>query len=323
MIKLSIIVPVYNVERYIEKCVNSIMNQTFKEFELILVDDGSTDSCGVICDKYANLDPRVKVIHKKNGGLSSARNVGIKMSSAKYIAFVDSDDWIDEKMYEIMYKIMEKNENIDIVQCGYIDAESEDIEIETNYNSIEFEVMDKKLALKNIYGLNAKENVVAWNKIYKYHLFNEISFPEGKIHEDMFTTHRLLYKSNQVAFINEKLYFYRKTPNSITNSKFNVKKLDLLEAFKDRMIFFKNIDEYELYSQSLLSYMNYLKEFYFKSKKELENKRIAKNIQLEHRKFLKIFLKNKRVSIKNKIINTLFFISPNIIKGINIIKKIN
>ena len=175
---ISVIVPVYNVEKYLEKCIDSILSQTFKNFEIILVDDGSTDSCGIICDEYERLDNRVKVIHKINGGLSSARNSGLEIASGEYVAFVDSDDWIDKNMYQELYNEAKKN-NADIVQCKFIKAKDENVSIYNNeFNEVE--VIGNLDALCNLYNERCIETVVTWNKLYKRYLFNDIVFPQWK-----------------------------------------------------------------------------------------------------------------------------------------------
>ena len=179
MPKISIIVPVYNVEKYLEKCVKSILNQTFTDFELILVDDGTPDSSGVICDQFAEKDERIKVIHKKNGGLSDARNTGIEVAKGEYIGFVDSDDYIAEDMYELLYTNI-VNEEADLSICGIYDVYENK---EAQKRIRQYMILNKFEAIKVI--LEAKiVSVHAVNKLYKKELFTHVRYPVGKITED-------------------------------------------------------------------------------------------------------------------------------------------
>lgn len=313
MKEISVIVPVYNVEKYLEKCVDSILSQTFKDFEVILVDDGSKDRCGIICDKYESLDNRVKVIHKTNGGLSSARNSGLEIASGEYVAFVDSDDWIDKSMYKELYNEAKKH-NADIVQCKFIKAKDENVSIYNN-ESNEAEVIRNLEALCNLYNEKCIETVVTWNKLYRRYLFNDIVFPNGKIHEDQFTTYKLLYKANKVVLVDKELYYYRQTPNSIMNSDFNMSRLDFLEALDQRMEFFKKINNEFLYKQTIKTYVNVLKEYYFKCQNSKNEEQILKIIREKYKKKFIEYMNNNEVGFKDKVINTIFLISPGIYKN--------
>lgn len=235
MPKISIIVPVYKVEKYLRRCVDSILNQTFTDFECILVDDGSPDRCGEICDEYAKADKRIKVIHKENGGLSDARNAGIDTARGEYLGFVDSDDWIHPNMYEILYKAITKND-VKLSACAYKETDVKEIfeEIFTSeieiYNGMDFLMTNYVTA------------VVAWNKLYHRSLFNELRYPFGKIHEDEFTTYKMLYESGNIAYCSKKLYYYFINASGITKSGYSLKRLDALEAWEDRCRFFRKHD---------------------------------------------------------------------------------
>jgi glycosyltransferase involved in cell wall biosynthesis len=313
MKEISVIVPVYNVEKYLEKCIDSILSQTFKDFEVILVDDGSKDRCGIICDKYESLDNRVKVIHKTNGGLSSARNSGLEIASGEYVVFVDSDDWIDKNMYQELYNEAKKH-NADIVQCKFIKAKDENVSIYNN-ESNEAEVIRNLEALCNLYNEKCIETVVTWNKLYRRYLFNDIVFPNGKIHEDQFTTYKLLYKANKVVLVDKEFYYYRQTPNSIMNSDFNMSRLDFLEALDQRLEFFKKINNEFLYKQTIKTYVNVLKEYYFKCQNSKNEEQILKIIREKYKKKFIECINNNEVSFKDKVINTIFLISPGIYKN--------
>ena len=229
---ISIIVPIYNVRDYVCKCVESIQNQTYKNLEIILVDDGSTDGCEKICDRYAAIDNRVVVIHKVNGGLSDARNCGIDMCHGTLIGFVDGDDWVHPQMYEIMVDKLEK-ENSDIVTCGF-----------EQYNEESFicHIESEDVNIKNIGGADALIDietplVVAWNKLYKRAIFDDLRYPLGRLHEDEFLIHRIFKKCNKITVISRALYFYTIRNDSII-ANMNEKRInDALDALEDRVNF--------------------------------------------------------------------------------------
>lgn len=308
MIKLSIIMPVYNVKNYIRKCIESVLEQKFIDYELILVDDGSNDGSGVICDEYSKKDKRIIVIHQKNKGLSGARNSGINIAKGEFIGFIDSDDWIHKNMYYDLVNIAIK-EKSDIVQCGYIKTENEEennILINNyinNYSNIE--------ALYNLYNNNYPITVVCWNKIYKKELFKDIQFPVGKIHEDEFTTHKLLYKAKKVTFIESQYYYYRQRSGSIMSEKFSPKSLDKLEALREKISFMENINT-DLYLKAVKQYLNFLRKIYFISQKELpDNKKLAVKLKKESRTFASIYLFKMDEKFSKKISLALFCINPN------------
>lgn len=227
MPKISIIVPVYNVEKYIHRCIDSILHQTFKDFELILVDDGSLDNSGKICDEYAKEDDRIKVIHKENGGLSDARNVGLDIAQGEYIAFVDSDDWIEKDMYSILYENIRKyNADISICKTRKIFDSTVDNNITTN-NCI---ILNNEEAFDCLFN-NKYYASHACDKLYKKSLFDGIRYPVGKLYEDMFTTYRLFEKANKVVFSDYIGYNYFQRKDGIVNSKFRPEKLDYIRAF--------------------------------------------------------------------------------------------
>lgn len=181
--KLSIIVPVYKVERYLARCIDSILNQTYKNLEIVLVDDGSPDRCGEICDEYAKEDERVKVIHKENGGVSSARNVGFENSTGDYIGYVDSDDYIDPKMYSDMIKILEEN-NLDIVCCEAFIVKGNRI-IGNQGDGTLVKYSKENILLKSLVDF---QNTI-WNKVYRREMFENVVFPVGRLFEDNATAH--------------------------------------------------------------------------------------------------------------------------------------
>lgn len=307
---ISIIVPVYNVEKYLDRCIQSILNQTFKDFELILVDDGSTDNSGFICEKYKEMDNRIVVIHKENGGLSSARNTGLDIAIGKYIGFVDSDDYINENMYEILYNEAIKN-NSDVVVSDFekvcenkehINYKLDKYEIE-NYNNIE--------ALNQLFESKNVIFIVAWNKLYKRQIFNNLRYEEGKIYEDEFIIHKILYESKITTFIDLKLYYYVQRENSITQSKFSVKNLMAIEAMEDRIQFFKKMKKIDLMQKSEVLYIGVFFRSYNKAKENLsEYKKEFKKYKKYFNRNIFNFLENPLFSYKAKIIFLIFSVSP-------------
>lgn len=316
---ISVIVPIYNVEQYLDKCINSILNQTYKNIEVILVDDGSPDNCGRICDNYSKKDSRIKVIHKENGGLSDARNVGIDNANGKYICFVDSDDYIENRYIELLYKAIKEN-NVDIAQCGIKKISDDEILIE-NIGYKNDGVKKSKKMLEDLYTTNW-ENIVVWNKMYLRELFDNIRFPKGKIHEDEYTTYKILYKTENVAILNKCLYNYRQNVDSITGKKFNMKRLDILEGLKERVNFFEINNEKKLYMLSLKLYIKKLRECYSNVKMYInDSKNIQQKIIREHNEYSKKLFKLKNISLKSRIKTKIFFISPSIFYKLVKLKK--
>lgn len=233
---ITLIVPVYNVEKYLIKCVDSLLKQTYDNLEIILVDDGSTDNSSKLCDEYQKKDKRIKVIHKENGGLSDARNVAIDKAHGKYISFVDSDDFIACDMIELLYKNVIDNK-ADIAICGYQNT-NEDEEI--NDNNIDYKelVYSNQEALETM--LYQKDcTTSAWAKLYKTTLFKDIRYPKGKICEDLDTTYLLFAQAKKIVINNQKKYFYLQRKNSIINSQFNPKRMDALKFAKKETKFIK------------------------------------------------------------------------------------
>lgn len=247
---VSIIVPVYNVERFLEKCIKSIIQQKYRNLEILLIDDGSTDFSSHICDKYANIDKRIRVIHKSNGGLSDARNLGIEMHKGEYIIFVDSDDFIHENMIGDMLKLA-LNYSADIVECGilYVDSgfdfQSKHVEFKNK-----IEIADHDIAVRKILDYDYK--IMVWNKLFKSELFNSIRFPVGKIHEDEYTTPYLVDLCSQYVKISNQYYAYVQRKDSIMNVKFEKRRLDIIGAQESRIKYFS--DKYKGSYDMLMKY---------------------------------------------------------------------
>ena len=233
---ISVIVPVYNVEQYLKECIHSILKQTYQNFEMILVDDGSTDRSGEICDEYSLKDERIKVIQKVNGGLSSARNTGIEEAKGSFFAFIDSDDYIDKVFLEALYhQLMEKD--ADICECSFFRLKHNKLIPERLFHS---ETLDNETAVRRLFASPYESFVVTWNKLYKKSLFEKIRFPEGKLQEDEFTTYKLLYQSRKIAYVNQNLYIYRIRENSIMKSGRSVEKAEALDSIGEIEAYFQH-----------------------------------------------------------------------------------
>ena len=213
---ISVIVPVYNVEPYLRRCVDSILRQTYRNLEILLVDDGSTDRSGTICDACAQQDTRVKVIHRKNGGLSAARNCGLETARGEYISFVDSDDLINDRMIETLYRDL-AGQGADISAVGYRMFENQE-ELRPEEITAPVQCMTGKEAVRRIL-VSEEIGDFAWNKLYKKILFQTIRYPEGRVFEDLGTTYRLLDQCDKVTFRPDKLYCYFQRPDSILHRK--------------------------------------------------------------------------------------------------------
>ena len=305
--KISLIVPVYNVEKYLEKCVNSILKQTYKNLEIILVDDGSRDKSTEICDKLKKVDNRIIVVHKNNGGLSDARNVGIEIATGNYLGFIDSDDYIQNDMYEYLYKLIKEN-NADISICDYkIIYEDEDFQVEEKINRIQ--TYTKIDAMKELLKRNQIQDY-AWNKLYKRNLFSNIKYPVGRKMEDLGTTYKLFDKANKIIKGNQKKYFYLQRIGSIVNNKTIDLFIDKYELSFERYNYLKNkygevieneIDMVqkilELYQIKDITVYKYIEEK--RINKILENilnsKNVKKNLTLKLRVKLILLKLNKKI----------------------------
>ena len=266
---ISIIIPVYKVEKYLEKCIESVLNQTYTNLQIILVDDGSPDNCGKICDEYAKKDSRIEVIHKANGGLSDARNVGISKAKGRYIGFVDSDDYIKENMYEILLNLIKKYD-ADVSICNLYDVIDGNEYIRNKENGIQeysrLDILKEVLLDKNIQSY-------AWNKLYKKELFDEVKYPIGKKYEDIGTTFYIFEKCNKIVVTSEPEYYYLKRSDSLVNNVTESTVFDYMELILQRYLYiYDNIKELKQYNdyylvRTLLTANNDIKEL-----KQIEEK---------------------------------------------------
>ena len=253
---ISVIVPIYNAEKFIDKSVGSVINQTYQNLEILLIDDGSTDSSSLLCDEYAKKDKRIKVFHQENKGLSCARNKGIDNANGDYYVFIDADDEALPKMIEELYKLLKEND-ADISICSYEELYEDGTVISpcTNGNKGKiWSYTDDKKYLQIEY--DYIRTVVQWNKLFKKEIFDDLRYPEGLYHEDEHIIHRQLQKAKKVTYTSEVLYIYYRHEGSITFNPDCKKLYDAILAFYDRFCFFKDLEKESciLYSYNILKY---------------------------------------------------------------------
>lgn len=311
---ISVIVPIYNVEAYLSRCVESLINQSYKNLEIILVDDGSPDNCPQISDDYAEKDVRIKVVHKENGGLSDARNAGLEIAKGEYISFIDSDDWIDLETYSlVMQKMFETNSQIGAFNIINVTND------EFNPNlSEEFEVMDSQKAIENTID-NINVRTVVWNKVYHKNIFEGLSFRKGRLNEDEFFTFYALARAEKIVYLYRQCYYYFQRPTSIMGV-YDIRRLDMLDGVKERMDFIeKNYPQIFLKAKlSFCSSCIYQYQMLLKNK----NKDIDGNGKAKVTK-LRCSVKVKSDEVKNmRLKERLFHKMSNNSKGLDFICKI-
>lgn len=226
MPEISVIVPVYKVEPYIHKCVDSILAQTFTDYELILVDDGSPDTCGNICDEYAQKDARIHVIHKENGGLSDARNAGVKIACGEYVIFIDSDDYIDADMLSYLYENLKKAD-ADMATCGIYEVYAD--RIEKQEEEPDFVCSGEEAFRCILRGHTIRGEI--WNKLIKRSCISDLEFPKGKLYEDIFYTVDMMQRIKKVAVGTKPKYYYLHRSDSITGKAYRPKLFDIIEGY--------------------------------------------------------------------------------------------
>ena len=251
---ISVIVPVYKVEKYIHRCVDSILGQTYTDFELILVDDGSPDNCGAICDEYAGKDSRVVVIHQENGGLSAARNAGIDWtfanSGSQWLTFIDSDDWVHPQYLEQLLQAAITN-NCPVSACR---LRKVDRQIPFENIAAGGTVFDTEDYVRN----RSTDAIPACGKLYRKKYFRNIRYPVGRLHEDEFTTYKLLFMSERVAVVENALYYYFTNSDGITQSEWAPKRLDALDACEERIGYFQSHNNQTMVQHSIIMLLSYI-----------------------------------------------------------------
>lgn len=316
MAEVSIIVPVYQVEKYIRQCVDSILAQTFTDFELILVDDGSKDKSGQICDEYARMDARVKVIHKENGGAADTRNRGMDQAVGNYVMFVDSDDYIAPTMLECLYRNM-LNENADIATCNYLYFFENDRKKDFATN-----VKSEVLTGTEIFYYRKNERnygfwTVVWNKLMKRETVGKVRFRSGKYYEDEFWANEIYQMNIKIVTIPECLYYYRQHENSTMRQKKIARSLDIIEAFQERIYIYLKEQKYSEQAYKVLVYsLEHLQESKSLITNEDERK---KYVQAEKRtKDIVNQLKKRKLSRIQKVSLVFLGINPCLVFSVGI-----
>ena len=308
---ISVIVPVYNVEKCLDRCIKSIVNQTYKNIEVILINDGSTDNSLKICKEWQSKDKRIVIVDQKNKGVSAARNIGLDIAKGEYVAFVDSDDWINEIMYETLLNLL-KEHHTDIAECDFIKVESESCIL--NQPELKFHKLKNDEFIKNLFNGTSYSNILVWNKLYKRSLFTEFRFPEGVIHEDQFLLPKIYLKCNTTIHCNQKLYYYFENSNSITRSQFTKKRLDSLKSFEETRNLCIHNQRYDDVEWVDSTFAFILIKYYNLVINELNDRQIAKKIKDCYNSRLSCYIKNKHLNIKQKVLLIMYWLCPRIYK---------
>ena len=306
--KVTIVVPIYNVEKYLDKCLYSIINQSYRNLEIICINDGSKDNSEKIVLEYKKNDKRIVYIKKKNGGLSSARNTGIEKATGDYICFVDSDDWVNHEYVKKLVNNLEEN-NSDISICNIKHIYEDGKEKKVSFGITENKVMDECETLKELFIGDLLQNHTV-NKLYKTELFrkNNILYPVGRIYEDVFTTYKLFLSAKRISLLNDYLYYYlQEREGSILTKPFNEKKLDLLDAIEE-INNNKKISKYKLnkyiqifYIRQLIGLFYHIFPVYNKETKKYFSNIFKKIKQHNSHKYSKGFVFNNKLKPFDKI----------------------
>lgn len=307
---ISIVVPVYQVEAYLERCVESLRAQTYTNLEIILVDDGSPDRCPAVCDVYAEKDKRIRVIHQKNAGLSGARNAGIDIARGEYLAFVDSDDYVAPDFIQSLYDVLQET-GCAIGQCRFSYVQGEPLKSEPGSS---FRIYRGESLMEQLYGPEEEATyfVVAWNKLYRRELFEQIRYPAGRIHEDEATTYRLFHEGKKLAFLDRALYgYYTENAGSIT-SGFSRKRLQWLDAHEERIVFLEEHGYEKLLPRAYRKLCDACITFYFRCTDDVKDApQIRKELKTRLRQYERQGAGRIRsLPLKTRIGYKLFELSP-------------
>jgi glycosyltransferase involved in cell wall biosynthesis len=309
--KISIVVPIYKVEKYLHRCVDSILNQSYKNLEIILVNDGSPDNCGNIAEQYAVADSRVKVIHKNNGGLSDARNYGMQYVTGEYTIFVDSDDWLDPYMVEKLFNVSMIYQ-ADVVQVAFYYAYDEYLQFDSRvYGQKDPPAVFNNNELMEQLVINVKVKNFAWGKLYKTSLIKDLPFKKGVLFEDVFWAHKVMQRVSTFVLLNDPMYFYYQREDSIV-STYTPRNLDIIKGLKERHAFILN-NYKELEDESNKIMLKTLLIHYkllIRNRKEDEKGKHRKEIQFYIKKHYKSFKRAVQFDGTLKMQLLLFRINP-------------
>jgi len=327
---ISVIMPIYKVEQYLCRAVDSVCAQTYSNLEIILVEDGSPDGCGAICDSYAQKDQRIVVIHKENGGLSDARNAGLDKMTGDYVVFVDSDDYIAPYFVEELYRgLTEADASVSFCQYATV-VKKDTSELEKKLHRPvkaefpkpqEMYVYDRQKLLSNLYDFHHEDAtffIVSWNKLYKASLWKNIRFPKGKIHEDEATTYKIFDAVTTGVYVKAPMYAYFQAPSSITRDAFSVKRFDWMDALTDRIRFFEKRKEKEQVEAALRARADgAIKYYYFMEKNFPQRAKYAKRLKGYVKEALNRIGTYQKLTLRNKFGYYLFLLSPGLYKIIS------
>lgn len=307
---ISVIIPIYNVEKYLKHCITSVQIQTYENIEIILIDDGSTDRSSDICDEIAEQDHRIRVIHQKNQGIAQVRNRGVKEARGEYLFWIDSDDYVDKTIIEELYRNLVDNK-ADMSICNYTQGSERAYQFNEETEK-EVEIWDYQKGLKQIYKSHHFSFIMAasWAKLIKKSLYEGVSYPIGKIFEDIYMSHKLISKCKKIVYTDKIMYYYYQWPESILGKKLYIEKLDYLGAFEERIHFFKELHLYEIAEQARIQYLHALMWEYSRAKDILHDKNMVKHIKKEYRKYYTWGTENKQVQHETKRYMLEFYISP-------------
>jgi len=303
---ISVIVPVYRVEKYLDRCVNSISGQTYNNLEIILVDDGSDDRCPVMCDEYAARDERIHVIHKANGGQATARNAGLDAARGRLIAFVDSDDYIALDMYERLYNAMEAGE-ADIAICNYSYVTETGVELTKDSPIVNYEVVNCLDFCEKLQQKNSGYYITPWNKLYRREIFDKVRFPEVRAFEDNFIIHKIAEQCRSIVIIPDKLCYYTQRAGSTSSRTFSARTYGNIDALLDRFGFYIKKSQSDLRYLELArsnatlivdTFLEYYRRFLFHGEKTHDNIMASREIR---NKLLRTFAGNEDVTSKEQI----------------------
>lgn len=305
---VSVIVPIYNVEKYLKRCVESILKQEYRNIEIILVDDGSSDNCGKICDEYEKHDGRIKVIHKLNAGLSDARNAGIKIANGYYYTFVDSDDYIATYMIKDMVNLAE-SQNIKLVQCEFAKGTKSDYAFSSRKD---FVIINAERAFET-----RETKICVCGKLFHKNLIHEDDFEVGKINEDEFFTYKKIYESEKIILLREKGYYYYQQSESIMHKKQKILRLDVLEAYDERIQYFENKLEKRLMEISIKE--KCIREILLYARaKGCEDEKSKRLLLLDLYRREYPLIRHKKFNIKESLLLEMYYLFP---KAVNILME--
>ena len=269
---VSVIIPVYNVEKYISECLDSVIAQIYTNLDIVIVDDGSLDGSGAICDKVAANDDRINVIHTENRGVAEARNCGLKAAKGDYITFVDPDDIVAPSFVADLLEACLENDCL-ISQCTHVRFDKTDELVHCNSFKPEYTIWSGREMCKKLYTSEGMDASVLWTKLYHKKVWDSITFPTGKIHEDFWAIYKVLYSTERIVCLNSVLYYYRKNHSSITGMKFYNDRFQYFEALEEQMNDYIAWNEEELYKMAISHYMYALMSYCYKIIKDAGNKR--------------------------------------------------